>query len=261
MEKPKETERPKVPGKKRGGKGGGKKGGKNKPVQPTPEPEKPTPEPEKPKPQPEKPKGPLDDLPKVVKLPALAEVAVSAGQPVALSPVHLGPDASMQVVLLSGERTAKLLRVSRCGPPTRRARSTTGPLPRNPRTIWRAAKGRTWRGCRSRKTRSASNGSPAAAAAQGNSLRNCGLLLSVGNEKRFLPLRVPKEVEPLVVNVDHGPPRKGINERPLAARNCRSQRRCGCKFLAWMGFPNTSCGRSAPAARRPTCSPPAAKWR
>jgi hypothetical protein len=44
-------------------------------------------------------------------------------------------------------------------------------------------------------------------------LRNCGLVIKVGEESKFLALREPKPAEPLVLDLDYGPPRAVKSEK------------------------------------------------
>jgi hypothetical protein len=46
--------------------------------------------------------------------------------------------------------------------------------------------------------------------ARGNYLRNCGLLVGVGNQTRWLPLGRPKTVEPLVLDLESGTARRSL---------------------------------------------------
>jgi hypothetical protein len=54
---------------------------------------------------------------------------------------------------------------------------------------------------------------PGATRQQADGLRNCGLVIKVGEESKFLALREPKPAEPLVLDLDYGPPRAVKSEK------------------------------------------------
>jgi serine/threonine protein kinase len=187
----------------------------SKPDQANPKPDEPKAKPPQAKPEgPQRPETPLGELAKTkaVDLPAIGEPGVAA-QPVTLGNVYLQGDASLELQLLNSRTTGRArpkftLRSEEAGKHRWLVQAETG----GPSSGKPADVARLWLDKQALDFQWLAG----AAEVRAEHLRNCGLVLNVGEESRFLPLRTAKEVEPVVLDLDRRGPEKEQNERTLA---------------------------------------------
>jgi serine/threonine protein kinase len=163
--------------------------------------------------------NPLRDV-KPTPLPAITDSASSGAPPASFGAVHLGPDDSLSVQLLNGEHAGR-------GTPKFSVQQKADGAQKANWIVSAATAG------------GADDSSPGvdvariwldqealdfqwlkgAADARADCLCNCGLLLTIGAESRFVPLRIAEETPALAIDLDKGMAKKDwkINLLPDAA--------------------------------------------
>jgi hypothetical protein len=152
---------------------------------------------------------PFSALAKAASLPAIGEGA-AAGEAMALGQVHLEPGAALDVQLLASDAVKSAprftLRAQANGDSKKEWLVSAAAADSDAAAATGVA--RIWLDQNTLDFQWLPGAGPAGA----DHLRNCGLLLSAGSVTHFLPLRQPREVQPLAINPDYGP---GRNQRIL----------------------------------------------